>query len=170
MFVWLETWHICSLTLFFLLVLWFFQQSLKLSNAPRTRSVMKLLGGSFIYRYPRDADVGTTENPPTGTDPTVVYCLLPPVLSLLSCALRSDEPHCANLSPFPLSANWELEVKHRLCHFHTVSPNFQWEQTTGASLLHFFNPEPQSCTIAHLARCARCSLDIYASHCFGSCN
>lgn len=32
------------------------------------------------------------------------------------------------------------------------------------------NPEPQPWTVARLIRCACCSLDIYASHCCGSCN
>lgn len=118
---------------------------------------------------------GTTENPPTGTDPTVV--LLPPPSSCLFVILRAplrqaalSGEQSANPSLFSLISKGELEVKRNLCHFRTVSPNFQWEQTTGASLLRLFNPEPQSWTVGHLMRCACCSLDIYASRCCGLCN
>lgn len=77
----------------------------------------------------------------------------------------------ANLSFSLLIISREREDKYSLRHFRTVSPNFQWDQTTEASLLHLFNPEPlQPWTVARLVWRASCCLDVYASRCCGSCN
>lgn len=110
-------------------------------RGPTSRN--RLLGGLL----PPPSSICVTLRPPHRT--AAVSSEQRANLSLLSPIIKQEQVRFASL-------------------LHLFLQNFQWAPRTETSLLHLFNPQPW--TVAHLVRCACCSLDIYASPCCASCN